>query len=143
MPLSRSFKVVLDALPFNEIWCCDFEFTGGAGERPLPLCMVAIEARSRREIRLWRGEFGPQAPFPTDSRTLFVSFYASAELHCFLTLGWKFPKRILDLFVEHRAEFNGFSTIAGGNSLLDALTNYGLTAMSSADKDRMRAMIME
>ena len=38
---------------------------------------------------------------------LFVAYYASAELGCFLALGWPMPARILDLFAEFRATTNG------------------------------------
>ena len=44
----------MDALQdFREIWCADFEFHVPAGERPLPLCLVARELRSGRLVRLW------------------------------------------------------------------------------------------
>ena len=37
-------------LPFREIWCVDFEFHGGDGERPIPVCYVAHEVRSGRQV---------------------------------------------------------------------------------------------
>ena len=47
---------LLRFLPFREIWACDFEFTAPEGERPKPLCMVAIEMRTGREVKLWADE---------------------------------------------------------------------------------------
>lgn len=41
---------------FREIWCVDFEFRADPGERPIPVCMVALEMKSGRELRLWRGD---------------------------------------------------------------------------------------
>ena len=90
---------MLGQLPFREIWACDFEFSAPDGERPTPLCMVAIELKSGREIRLWADELArlPEAPFNTGPDSLFVAFYASAELGCFLALNWPLPVRVLDL----------------------------------------------
>ena len=39
---------------FEEIWCVDFEFGGGDGDRQKPICMVARELRTDTELRLWR-----------------------------------------------------------------------------------------
>jgi hypothetical protein len=62
--------------------------------------MVAYEFISKRVIRLWQDDFGPQPPFSTDDSTLFITYMASAEWGCFLSLGWKLPSRILDLYCE-------------------------------------------
>ena len=82
---------------FQEIVLVDFEFQSGHGERPQPVCLVAWELRSGRKLRLWRDQFGPAPPYRTDANTLFVSYYASAELGCHLALGWPTPVRLLDL----------------------------------------------
>jgi DNA polymerase I len=93
---------MLDDLPFPEIWACDFEYGGGAGNRSTPVCLVARELRSGRELRLWQNELEtrPAAPFPVGDDALFVAYYASAEIGCFLALGWPVPTRILDLFTD-------------------------------------------
>lgn len=44
------------ALPFREVWLVDYEFGGGAGERPVPRCLVAHELRSKRWLRIWEDE---------------------------------------------------------------------------------------
>jgi hypothetical protein len=49
--------------------------------------MVARELGSNRLIRLWRDELGSRPPFPVDDDALFVAYFASAELGCFLELG--------------------------------------------------------
>jgi DNA polymerase-1 len=80
------------------------------------------------------------APFPTSADSLFVAYYASADLGCFLALGWPMPASVLDLFAEYRIATNGLS---GGASLLDALIHYGLGHIDAADKDAMRRLVMD
>ena len=93
--------------PFREVWAADFEFIAHPGERPDPVCLVARELKSGRDIRLWRDQLGPSPPYATGPDTLFVAYYASAELGCHRALGWPMPARILDLFTEFRARTNG------------------------------------
>jgi hypothetical protein len=126
---------------FREIWIVDFEFVADRGERPEPICLVAWELRSGRELRLWRDQLGPTPPYSVDAGSLFVAYYASAELGCHLALGWPMPARILDLFAEFRDRTNGLETPAGA-SLLGALTYFGLDSMAVAAKDSMRALVL-
>ena len=128
---------MLDALPFREIWAVDFEFGGGAGNRPDPVCLAAWELRSGRKLRLWRDEFGPSPPYSTGADALFLAYYASAEIGCHLALGWPKPARILDLFTEFRCRTNGLATPAGAG-LVGALAYYGLDSMAASEKDAMR-----
>jgi hypothetical protein len=132
---------MLDALPFREVWCVDFEFAAGAGSRPDPVCLVAWELKSGRRLKLWRNEFGAAPPYGTDPDSLFVAYYASAEISCHLALGWPKPARILDLFTEFKCRTNGLTTPAGVG-LLGALAYYGLDGMASAEKDAMRDLIL-
>src|SRR5689334_15121036 len=133
---------MLDRLPFREIWAADFEFQAPDGERPRPVCLVARELRSGRLVRLWRNELECMArpPYATDPGSLFVAYYASAELGCHLALGWPMPARILDLYVEFRAATNGRPTVAG-SGLLGALAAHGLDALGSEEKADMRALV--
>jgi len=129
---------MLDA--FREIVLVDFEFETDHGDRPKPLCMVAKEVRSGRVWRLWRGEFGPAPPYPTDASTLFIAFYASADIGCHLALNWPVPLRVLDLYVEFRRQTNKLKPVSG-NGLTGALVHFGLP-LPLSDKDFMRAMIL-
>lgn len=128
---------------YNEIWCGDFEFIQQTGERPSPVCFVARELRSGRLIRLWQDDLlrMPKSPFAVNDRTLFVAFYASAELTCFLSLGWPLPVRILDLYPEFRCRTSGLPTPCG-SGLLGAMAWYGLDAIDAAEKDSMRELVM-
>ena len=131
----------LDSLPFAEIWAVDFEFGGGPGENPKPVCLVAWELCSGRKVRLWQDEFGTAPPYSTRPDVLFVCYYASAEVSCHLTLGWPVPERVLDLFTEFRNHTNGIPTVSGA-SLLGALAYYGLDGIGSVEKDEMRDLIL-
>jgi hypothetical protein len=132
---------MLDLLPFREIWAVDFEFNGGPGEQPNPVCLVAWELRSGAKLHLWRDQFGPLSPYPTDAGALFVAYYASAEIGCHLALGWPKPQRVLDLFTEFRNITNGLPTPAG-SGLLGALTSYGLDHIGATEKTEMRDLIL-
>jgi len=127
--------------PYREIWLADFEFVAGVGERPIPVCLCARELRSGREVRLWQDEFGQLPPYPTGADSLFVAYYASAEIGCHLALGWPIPERILDLFVEFRCRTNGLETPAGVG-IIGALTAFGLDTIGTAEKRDMRDLIM-
>ena len=50
---------------YREIWAIDFEFQSLPGERPIPVCLVALELRTNRKIRLWQHQFGPLPPYLT------------------------------------------------------------------------------
>ena len=127
---------------FREVWFVDFEFIAGAGGRPVPVCLVARELASKRECRLWREDLRLEyAPYSTTEDSLFVSYYASAELGCHLALGWPLPVRVLDLYTEFRALTNG-RPIPCGSGLLGALTFFGLDALEVAEKDTMRELVL-
>jgi DNA polymerase family A len=131
----------LERWPYREIWLVDFEFEAGTGERPVPVCLCAHELRSGREVRQWLyGVPNPVPPYPTDAGSLFVAFYASAELGCHLALGWPMPERILDLYVEFRCGTNGL-TVPAGNGLIGALTAHGLDAMGAGEKKELQEAI--
>jgi hypothetical protein len=126
---------------YDEIWVTDFEYRADPGERPVVVCMVAREMRSGRVVRLSRDQLLrlAVAPFRTDSRALFVSFYASAELTSFLSLGWPLPAHVLDVYVEFRCLSNGME-LPHGNGLLGALAAFGIAGTTSEDKDAMRTL---
>jgi len=126
---------------FEEIWCVDTEYSAPTGHRPTPICLVARELRTGLRLRLWQDQLSqlPAAPFRTDGRSLFVAYYAAAEFSVFHALGWPSPARILDLFFEFRAAFNGLQT-PSNNSLLGALVAHGLPAMDGAEKTEMREL---
>src|SRR5579859_3312690 len=128
---------------FKEVWVVDFEFRAPPGERPEPVCLVAHELHSGRTIRYWHDQLNGMTipPYHLGPDTLFVAYYASAELSCHLALGWPMPVRVLDLFTEFSNATAGL-TVPNGRSLLGALSWHGLDAMSAAAKDAMRDLVM-
>jgi DNA polymerase I len=134
---------MIASLQYRHVIVADFEFEAGGnpGNRPRPVCMVAKDLRSGQEWRLWRGEFDSRPPFPTGPDSLFIAYYASAELGCFKALGWQMPTNVLDLFVEFRNSINGISPPAGF-SLLGALAYHGLDGIGSTEKDTMRDLVL-
>ena len=88
---------MLAATDFPAIWLVDFEFHQPDGERPQPLCLVAHEWRQKRTLRYWL--YGrpvpPLPPYPCDRHSLFVAYYASAELSCHLAMQWPLPVYVL------------------------------------------------
>ena len=128
---------------FREIWAVDFEFQQPSGERPVPVCMVGRELRSGRLLRLWSDELQQRTapPFSTAPDSLFVAYYASAELGCLLALDWRMPTRILDLFAEFKCRTCGLTT-PNGAGLLGAMSFFGLDAITGCEKETMRNLVM-
>lgn len=128
--------------PFKSIWVADFEFRAGDGETPSPVCLVAKEILSGQTIRLWGDDLKRSSPpYPTDSTSLFVAYYAPAEMLCHLALGWPLPENILDAYAEFRVETNG-KILPSGNGLLGALSYFGEDGIDSLEKEAMRALVL-
>ena len=106
--------------------------------------MVACELHTGREIRLWRSGLLRlrTAPFGIGEGALFLAYFASAELGCFLELGWPLPTNVVDLFVEHRCETNGVPTTCG-DGLVGALALRGLAHIDAGEKEAMRRLVMD
>jgi len=126
---------------FKAVVVVDFEFIATTGDRPVPVCMVAHELRSGQRWRLWQDQLTSAPPFPLGANTLFISYYASAELGCFKVLGWPKPANILDLFTEFRNLTNGLPTIAGAG-LVGALAHFGLDGIGAQEKTEMRELVL-
>jgi hypothetical protein len=135
--------IVVGGRTFREAWLVDFEFNGAPGDVVRPACLVAHELGSGRTLRLWADEFLGRSvpPYATDAGSLFVAYYASAELGCHLALGWGLPDNVLDLFTEFRTLTNG-SPLVAGSGLLGALTWHGLAGIASEEKDAMRDLVL-
>jgi DNA polymerase I len=119
---------------FEEIVLADFEFYGGDRNRPTVVCLVAHELKSGRKFRLWQDQLGPEPPYRVDDKTLFVAYYASAELTCHLALDWRMPRNVLDLFTEFRRLTNHSGVHQPAAGLLDALDHFHI--------DSWRAVVM-
>ncbi len=126
---------------YNNIFLVDFEYRAGQGEQVEPRCMVALDYKTKKLIRMREEDLKVQsdAPFPIGDDTLFVSYYASAEISCFLRLGWKVPPNILDLYTEFRVCNNGRPSICG-KGLLGALAHFGINGIASGEKNHLRQL---
>ena len=131
------------AQSFGKIWAADFEFRAPPGHNPEPICLVAKELLSGRTIRLWQDELraATKPPYDIGPDTLFVAYYASAEMGCHLALGWDIPANILDLYTEFRDLTNGLPTPCGAG-LLGAMSYFGLGSIQALEKESMRELAM-
>ncbi len=133
--------IKLGEMRFAQVWLFDFEFSAPPGERPKPICLVAWELASDRKLRIWQDELLSMKtpPYDTGKDSLFVAYYASAEMGCHLSLNWPIPANILDLYAEFRNSTNGLP-LPCGKSLLGALTWFGSDGIEVAEKDSMRQL---
>lgn len=128
------------------VYLVDFEFhplNGKEGNPPVPVCMVVKRWPCGTTNRYWQDELRQMKapPLPIGEKSLFVAFYASAEIDCFQALGWPEPVNLLDLYVEFRNLTNGLET-PYGNGLLGALLYFGLPSILGEQKEAMRDLIL-
>jgi hypothetical protein len=128
------------------VFLIDFEFrpeNGREGNTPEPVCLVVRDFPSGVTHRYWQDELYAltTAPFSVESGALIVAYFASAELDCFIQLGWPLPENVLDLFVEFRCLTNG-TTPPNGAGLLGALLYFGLPTIAAEQKEAMRDLVL-
>lgn len=128
------------------VFLIDFEFrpeNGREGNTPEPVCMVVKEFLSGITSRYWKDDIHSRsyAPFSVGRDALCVAYFASAELDCFIKLGWQLPENVVDLFVEFRCLTNG-TTPPNGAGLLGALLYFGLPTLTAQQKNTMRDLVL-
>lgn len=128
------------------VYVIDFEFhpaDGVEGNKPDPVCLVALNYLTGQVRRYWRDELKQLscAPFPCGDEALTVAYFASAEMDCFLALGWELPVNMLDLYCEFRVKTNGLSPTFGAG-LIGALLYFDFPSQDAANKDEMRQLIL-
>jgi hypothetical protein len=134
----ESWPKSLDAI--QNIWVADFEFRHPDGGLPEPRCLVIQNWRTREIFRWWLMEEQPPCPFK--SSDLMVAYYASAEIGCFLALGWDVRPHVIDLYVEFKNKLGG-RLASFGLGLLGACRHYGITTVSTEDKDHNRLLAQQ
>lgn len=139
---------------FKQIRVMDFEFQFSSGGLPRPVAMVAYDIVTGIYIRWGPPELVPGStpPFPMGDDTLVVTFFGSAEMGCFLALGWPMPRWLLDLYAEFRWLTSGRELPLVGepagrrrrsrHSLLAALSYFGLDGIAAIEKEAMRQLAM-
>ncbi len=143
-------------LPFREIWIVDTEFYPGpglanggvAGDPVTPLCLVALEMRSGRFVRLWQDQLGPFPPYRLDNDALIVGYMLAAEFGVHAALGWGEPACALDAYVEFRHYVNDGSVKGGDRekgfySIGGALRYFLEDEIDVARKHDMRERILQ
>ncbi len=143
-------------LPFREIWVVDTEFYPGVGlanggregDPATPLCLVALEMRSDRLVRLWQDELGPFPPYRLDADALFIGYMASAEFGFHIACGWGQPACALDPYIEFRHFVNDGRIKSGDREkgfygLGGALRYFLEDGIDTAHKTEMRDRIVQ
>jgi len=143
-------------LPFREIWCVDTEFYPGAGlancavagDAMTPLCLVALEMRSGRLIRLWQDELGRFPPYRLDNGALMFGYMLAAEFGFHIAKGWGEPACALDAYLEFRHYVNDGSIKSGDREKgfygIDGALRYFLEdEIDHARKETMRERILQ
>ena len=93
-------------------------------------------------MQLWLdGVAKPACPLPLGGNSLYIAYYASAEMGCHLALDWDLPNFILDLFSEFRCQTNGLK-LPVRNNLLGALSIHGLEHIPLVEKEEMRELAL-
>jgi len=104
--------------------------------------MVAREYYSGQLQRLWLDVVDKSVcPLPMGENSLYVAYYASAEMGCHLALDWTLPDHLLDLFCEFRCLTNGVA-LPAGKGLIGALSACGLEHIPMVEKKEMRELAM-
>lgn len=128
------------------VFLIDFEFrpeNGREGNTPEPVCLVVKDFLSGVTSRYWKDDIHSRicSPFSVGREALCVAYFASAEMDCFLKLGWQLPENLLDLYVEFRCLTNG-TTPPNGAGLLGALLYFGLPTIAAQQKGTMRELVL-
>lgn len=126
---------------YKRVWCVDFEYSHKPGGFPEPLCMVAREIHSGELVRIWLGGSLSECPISFGKSDLLVAYLASAEIGCFLALGWPLPVNVLDLYAEFSCKTCG-EPLPFGRGLIGALAYFGLPSIDMVDKNTMRDLAL-
>jgi DNA polymerase-1 len=144
-----------DLLP-REIWIVDTEFYPGRGlanggregDLMTPVCLVALELRSGRLVKLWQDDFGPFPPYRLDTDACVITYVGGAEFGTHIAVGWGQPACALDAYVEFRHLTNDGNIKSGDRekgfySLDGALRHFGGNGIDTAHKKDMRDRILQ
>ena len=136
----------LTDLGIRDVIVLDAEYVARTGEPVVPVCLCAKSIVRGREWRIFAEPGVRQpCPLPIEPDILYVSFSAPAEWSYFLASGWELPTTILDLYAEEMLLTNTQKDERGKRyvpSLLLTLAKYGLDAMTAAEKEEMRDLIL-
>lgn len=149
MSYTAALGSMLVALGWKHAWVIDFEFIPHRGSLPDPVtCMAARCLITGEKRSLWLYDKWAPCPFDMADDELFLAHSASAEVSCFIALGWTLPTRVIDTMVEvARVRNGGVCQLDDDNStyepsLLRSLVYFGIPARSAGEKDEMIALVL-
>jgi DNA polymerase I len=133
-------------LGIRDVIVLDTEYIARKGETVIPVCLCARSLSTGQEWRVFAEPSARQScPLPVTPDVLYVCFSAPAEWSYFVACGWELPTTILDLYAEEMLLTNTQKAQNGRRyvpSLLLTLGKYGLDAMTAAEKEGMRDLIL-
>ena len=98
----------------------------------VPVCMCATDIVSGQRWQIWEDGQMEENPLPVGSDVLYVSYAAPAEWSYFLAQGRDLPENILDLYILHKLQANGWREFRDGKmrdmkcNLLQMMAENGL-----------------
>ena len=142
-PVALTLRNGVHPWPEYKTISLDFEYISEDGSTPDPVCLVYTDWGTGEYHKVWRDELlrMKTPPFDTSKNTVVVAYYYMAEGSCFEVLGWEHPVNVVDIFAEFRCLTNGKNPPMG-NSLLGAMSYYGIPSMAGALKENMRELIL-
>jgi hypothetical protein len=118
---------------------CDFEFAENELGFPVVRCVAFSDLTTGEHGTLWVDALA-SVPAVFTGDYVMVAFAAKAELSCFLSLGWPFPPRVLDLFFLYKRVING-DPGAKESGLFSALASYGIAyRYTAAEKEQYQQL---
>jgi DNA polymerase family A len=90
---------------FGNVYVVDTEYYDEAGlpnGRVVPVALQAYEVRSSQWVSVFFEKRSSSYDNPLDPNALFLTFNASAEWNCFLSLGWALPRNCIDFYIEFK-----------------------------------------
>jgi hypothetical protein len=149
---SDDLPEILDS--FERVYVIDTEFhdrDGLPGGPVVPVALQAYEIRSERWVTLFFENPNRSYANPLDPNALFITFNASAEWNCYLSLGWELPKNCLDSYIEFKNLVSGLKPPPQfrhpkkpdkwNSSLLGVALWCGLSVRSAIHKESARRLI--
>lgn len=128
---------------YRQVWLVDTEFFAKKGHRVRGICVCAIELRSGVRVSRWVWDKDP-GPCPWDAddpSVLVIAYSAVAECSFFLSVGWRIPVSLFDLWIAYRLVTNGRVV---SSTLLSALRAEGIPhPVDDAEKRLCRQLCID
>lgn len=139
-----NFNNTCKVLGFDNAIAVDFEYRCKDGNPPEPVCMVARDLCTGSEWRATGQELRAMtcAPFPIGPTAVVISYFGTAEVGCFLALGWAEPENLIDAYAEFSLLVNRDGT-KPERSLAAAVVAVGGDGVDLVEKEDMRALAQQ